>query len=827
MQFFRTGMLAVFSLTAFLFAPSSSFAQDEEVVTWKSSINANEDGTYELVFTAAIAEGYKVYAQDVPEGGPIPTSIYFDDSTAFEFAGDWKALGKKKTDVDAIFEMEITTFQKRAIFRRAINAKPATKITGYIEYMFCDDMSCQFPSPYEFELVTPAASGATISTGGLLTPVTWSQQILQQSEDEYLVRMTAEIDDTWKVYSKDLPDIEPRPNPTILTVKPGDGVSLVGGPQESGEFEEKPDPVWENAVIKYFKHQMVVEQLVKAPNGGEIEASLEFMTCDPQQCIFGDPVQFKADLASGEITMITGDLQEGGVWPEIDKSTAGACGEAKPDTSSFWAVFFEGLFWGFLALFTPCVFPMIPLTVSFFTKRAGQTRAKGIAEATFYGLSILAVYLICAAPFIIYQLPPDALNAVASNPIVNMVFFAIFLIFAISFFGYFEITLPSSWGTRSDGASQVGGLLGIFFMALTLAIVSFSCTGPLLGGLLVKTLGSGSSQWTVVAGFAGFGVALGLPFALFAAFPQALDALPQSGGWLTDVKVMLGFLELGLAMKFLSTADMTPELHLLPRELFLIVWIVIGLAASAYLLGFIKFPHTSKGRPKFGAIRVATLAIFLGFSIYLIPGAFAGKNLKLISGFPPPLHYSAGWFYEVDGHCPLGIDCYKDFDKGWEAAKAQGKPVMIDFTGWACVNCRKMEEGVWPDEDIYDLINDEFVLISLYVDQKESLPESEQYKSAFTGRNVKTVGNKWSDFQITRFEKASQPWYVLLSPDMQLLNQPVGYTPNAGEYENFLQCGLDNFNTLTAQRNGVPWSESTASVEDIETEATANLIPVE
>lgn len=796
-----THFWSVLSLLAFLFPALSAEAQGPDLlepVTWTSAVQPNEDGTQELVFTASIEDGWKLYGMDIAEGGPIPTSVVFEDSTGFTFAGEWKALGRKKVTLDPLFDMEIETFQKRAIFRVPINAEPGTVLKGYVEYMTCDDAQCLFPEPFSFSL--RVAGGADTDKGsGMLEPVKWrfSREALE-AEGEYLLRFTASIQEGWKVYSQHIPEAEVRPNPTIITFE---GVETIGETTETGDMHEKPEPLFENLRIRYFETEAIFEQVVRVTDPSlPVSGEISYMTCDASKCMFPDPVPFAINLETGANVY----REDGGpvkrAWAVPIWEFAQSC-VIRNEATGLWGVFLRGLIGGLIALFTPCVFPMIPMTVTFFTKKMGQSRAKGIFDASFYGLSILAVYMAVTIPFVVYKLPPDALNVLSTNPWINLGFFAVFLFFAFSFFGYYELTLPSSWGTKSDSASQAGGLLGIFFMALTLAVVSFSCTGPLLGVLLVQTLSAEANQMAIVAGFAGFGVALGAPFALFAAFPGALDRLPKSGGWLNSVKVVLGFVELALALKFLSNADLVSHWGILKRDLFILLWVIVAFATAAYLWGWIRFPHDSPMQKR-GPVRLGFMAFFLAAGIYLLPGIF-GKNLTLVSGFPPPMFYSYGWFYDPhDG----GIHGVRDFDEGIAMAQEQGKPILIDFTGWACVNCRKMEEGVWVQEEVSKRLTEDYVLISLYVDDTDPLPEEERYTSAASGRNVKTIGNKWSDLQISNFKGASQPWYVLLAPDGKtVLNDPVGYTPDADTYIDFLDCGLRNFDSLESV-NGTQWA---------------------
>jgi thiol:disulfide interchange protein DsbD len=458
--------------------------------------------------------------------------------------------------------------------------------------------------------------------------------------------------------------------------------------------------------------------------------------------------------------------------------------------SSLWNIFFLGFLGGLVALLTPCVFPMVPLTVSFFTKKAGEKH--GTRNAVLYGFFIFLIYISFSIPFhVLGSVSPTIYNDISTNIWLNLAFFIVFIVFAISFFGYFEITLPSGFANTAN-ARQGSNLLGIFFMALTLAIVSFSCTGPILGTLLVGSASEGA--WPLTAGLAGFGVALGLPFGLFALFPNWLQSLPKSGGWLNTVKVVLGFVELALALKFLSNADLVAHWGILPRELFFGIWIVIGLGLFVYLMGWLRFPHDTPGE-KIGLPRKFFAAGILAFTIYLMPGVTNTRqaNLSLVSGFPPPHCYS---LYADPVNCEEPL---KDYEEALKLAKELNKPILLDFTGWACVNCRKMEENVWPDPRVKELM-EQYVLVSLYVDDKHKLPISRQF--TYTGkdgveRRITTVGDKWSAFQTENFNASSQPWYVLLTPDEKLLAPPVGYTPDKQVYANWLACGLEAFRAKT------------------------------
>ncbi|MFI5187124.1 MAG: protein-disulfide reductase DsbD family protein [Chitinophagales bacterium] len=466
------------------------------------------------------------------------------------------------------------------------------------------------------------------------------------------------------------------------------------------------------------------------------------------------------------------------------------CGDEVTKNKSLLGIFILGLLGGFIALLTPCVFPMIPLTVSFFTKK-GQSRKKGILNAFVYGVSILLIYVLLSLPFHIFHASPQVLNNFSTNVWLNLFFFAIFIVFAISFFGYFEITLPGGLANKANSRSGLD-VIGIFFMAFTLAIVSFSCTGPILGSLLAGTAAEGS--WPLTAGLAGFGFALALPFTVFAIFPNWLQSLPKSGGWLNSVKVVLGFLEIAMAIKFLSNADLVKQWGLLRRETFMAIWIFISILILLYLFGKIRFPHDLPVK-KFSRSRIAFIFLFLAATIYLLPGVTNTKfaNLKLISGFPPPMCYS---IYSDPVNCKRGFEPLRDYETALEKARKENKPVLIDFTGWACVNCRRMEEAVWTNPVVDSLMRNEFVVVSLYVDEKRKLPIQQRmvYKATDgTEKSITTVGDKWSNFQIENFNAASQPQYAIISTNEIALTKTKGYTPDAEKFAGWLECGLHAF----------------------------------
>ncbi len=479
--------------------------------------------------------------------------------------------------------------------------------------------------------------------------------------------------------------------------------------------------------------------------------------------------------------------------PSIDlKNPVVPCGDDTTEGKGLLAIFLLGLVGGFIALLTPCVFPLIPLTVSFFTKRS-ENRRKGIVNATMYGLFIFLIYILLSLPFhLLDKTNPEILNNISTNVWLNLAFFVVFVVFAISFFGYFEIKLPGNFATRTDSKAGIGNLGGIFFMALTLAIVSFSCTGPILGSLLAGALTSDGGAMQLSFGMGGFGLGLALPFAVFALFPGWLKSIPKSGGWLNTVKVVLGFLELAMAIKFLSNADLVEQWGVIKREIFIGSWVLIGILLILYLFGKIRFPHDDRVE-KIGGTRWAFITLFAAFTIYLIPGLFNARsaNLKLISGFPPPLCYSV---YDHPVNCEKGVRPLHDYEEALKESREKNKPILIDFTGWACVNCRKMEESVWTNPDVNRLMRDSFVVVSLYVDERRVLPASQQmvFKSKFTGdKNIITVGDKWATFQFENFNATSQPQYAIVSSTEKALTKTKSYTPDADKFTEWLRCGLE------------------------------------
>jgi len=631
-------------------------------------------------------------------------------------------------------------------------------------------------------------------------PAVFSTSVEKISEDTYDLIFTVKILDQWHLYSQYNPEDASLPL-EISAAKNETGFELVGKAVESKTYNEYSN-VWEKEEI-FFKEKAIITQRIQLNNTDITSITLTFFAQVCKEVCIQIKEDFTFSLDGKAIVTKEVELDEKSkllskqlILPLKNKELLEQDTDENQQKEGLFTIFLLGFVGGLLALLTPCVFPMIPLTVSFFTKQS-QAKAKGISNAILYGICIVVIYLLLSLPFhFLDSINPEILNTISTNVWLNSFFFAILVFFAFSFFGYYEITLPSSWGDKMDTASNVGGLIGIFFMALTLAIVSFSCTGPILGSLLAGSLTADSGAMQLSAGMTGFGLALALPFTLFALFPNWLKSLPSSGGWLNTTKVILGFLELAFAFKFFSNADLVAHWDLLKREVFIGIWIVIFIGLALYILKKIRFPHDSTDK-KISFSRGSFGILVLAFVIYLIPGTFKTPswNLSLLSGFPPPQFYS---IYEQENDCPLGLNCYKDFEVGLAAAKAANKPILLDFTGWACVNCRKVEENVWSNPAIYKLLKEDYILISLYVDDRKELPETAQFNFKRANGQLKeitTVGDKWATFQTVNFKTASQPYYVQLTSELQILNRAEQYT-DIDTYLAWLQEGIINFKNV-------------------------------
>ncbi len=637
-----------------------------------------------------------------------------------------------------------------------------------------------------------------LSNAQVLDPIEWTSKIEKKSDTEYVLVFDGIIEPEWHMYSQYTP--EGGVNPLeVLFNNDKNNFEAVGKAQESKTRTAFNDVFGVDEI--FWENTVQLRQKIKITNTANtlVQVELSYQVCK-NVCIQQNKL-FEFDLK----TLSSKEVQNFSEPAVAEKAVAETKTTTKPkdkgDDRGLAGTFFIAFLFGFSALLTPCVFPMIPMTVSFFTKQS-KSKAAGIKNAVLYGISIIIIYVLLGS-LVTAIFGADALNALSTNVWFNIAFFILLIFFAFSFLGAFEIMLPNSWANKVDRQADRGGILGILFMALALAIVSFSCTGPIVGTLLVEAASKGGLA--PVVGMVGFSLAMALPFMLFAMFPGWLNSLPKSGGWLNTVKVSLGFLELALAFKFLSKADLVVQAHFLHRETFIAIWIAVFGAWALYLLGRITLPHDSPlAHISVGRLSLALLV--LSFTVYLIPGLW-GAPLKIVSGYVPPLMYSespngigssgggasSGDLPEGAKRVAHGIVAFEDYSKGLAYAKEQKKPVLIDFTGYGCENCRKMEDFVWSDERVLNILKNDVVLVSLYVDAKEALPEAEQYISKETGRKVKSVGNKWSDLQITKYKTNAQPYYVLINHNEESLSEPVGYTPDIEEYQAWLKDGISKF----------------------------------
>lgn len=605
---------------------------------------------------------------------------------------------------------------------------------------------------------------------------------LEKNDSSYILKANLDIEDGWHVYDNNTDGIiAPTINASIETAL------FKGQVLFSTKSLEQKDVLFGKAKVFVNKLSFEQEITVSGFQPDSLKGNIVINVGKGDQ-FYALEIPYSAALSNGS------KAQAFQMVLPTTATTAkeGACGDVQATTdASAWSVFFLGFLGGLIALITPCVFPMIPVTVSFFTKRS-KTKKEGIKNGILYGLSIFFIYVLASVPFhIIGNVQPEIFNSISTNATLNLIFFAVFIFFSISFFGYFEITLPSGIANKADAKSGLGSLGGIFFMAITLAIVSFSCTGPILGTLLVGSLQGGA--WALTQGMAGFGLALALPFTLFAIFPGWLQSIPKSGGWLDTVKKILAFAELALAFKFLSNADLVQHWGLLKREVFLGIWTLVALGLTAYLFGWLRLPHDVKGA-KIAPTRKVLGVISFAFAIYVAQGIPASRSgsLQLLSGFPPPTSYSI-WSSENTAKTGLHAQVVNDYAKALQMAKDANKPLLIDFTGWACVNCRKMEENVWVDPAVKTYIEENFILVSLYVDDRANLPIEKRFtytNASGQSKEIKTQGDLWATFQSENFKQVTQPLYVVLSPDQNLLSNPVGYTPNIQQYLEWLQCSV-------------------------------------
>lgn len=642
-------------------------------------------------------------------------------------------------------------------------------------------------------------------------PVKWKSKVEKISESRFNLILSATIENEWHVYSQFTP--ADGPLPMVLTFKDAKGnFELVGKAKESPYKKQFNDVFGVDEY--YFENSLTVTQEVKInnPKLSKIKLSLEYQVCkqacinDNKDFVFDIPTVASVVVAKTEDTAAVAEVPV--LSAPIDTTASTAMMQQAPaettkpekENGGLWKIFLIAFISGFAALLMPCIFPMIPMTVSFFTKQS-KTKAQGIRNAVVYGISIIAIYVILGS-LITAIFGAEALNELSTSVWFNLIFFALLAVFAFSFLGAFEIILPSSWATKLDSKADKGGIIGIIFMALALAVVSFSCTGPIVGTLLVESASKGGLA--PIAGMLGFSLAIALPFMLFAMFPGWLNSLPKSGGWLNTVKVSLGFLELAFAFKFLSNADLVTQRHWLERELFLAIWIAIFAAWALYLFGKYMLPHDYEKADKIGVGRLTMAIVVTAFTFYMVPGLW-GAPLKLLSGLTPPMNYAesagglggnndTGEALPKNAHYgPHNIIAFEDYEQGLAYAKEVKKPALLDFTGDACANCRKMEDNVWSDPEVLKILKEEVVLISLYCDRKIDLPKEEQYISKTTGKEVVTIGNKWTDFQITRYKSNSQPLYIVVDPQGKDLNKPIAFTFDKQEYIQWLRSGISKY----------------------------------
>lgn len=790
-------------------------AQILEPVKWSFSHEKTGDNEFELVFRATIDPKWHLYSQDIPMTPPA-TTFTFEENIAVERIGGVTEESEVIEEYDPNFEMELKFFADEAVFKQKVKVtgNQAVKYGGFLEYMCCDDTKCLPPTEvdFEFELVPEGvASGTSPPTQGILEPVKWdiTSEKNGQSVDLFF---TARIDDGFHLYSVDVP--ENGPLPTDFSFEESADFQLDGDVKEVTPSIEEYDDVFEMN-INFFEREAVFSQRITlATDRGQIPLTGEiaYMVCNDVGCVaLYEDIAVNIDAATGKVLA----TEEPAAAAEQASAVSADITGRK---ASFWGFFILAFLGGLAAILTPCVFPMIPMTVSFFMKE-GEEKAKGRGQAILYGVSIIAIYTLIGSILAVVA-GPDIANWLSTHWLPNILFFLIFVIFAASFFGMFEITLPHWMVNKSDQAADRGGFLGPVFMALTLVLVSFSCTGPIVGTILVES--AGGEVVKPIIGMLGFSLAFALPFTFFAFFPSLLANLPKSGGWLNSVKVVLGFLELALGLKFLSVADQTYHWGILDREIYIAFWVVIFFLLGLYLLGKLKFAHDSD-LPFLSVPRLSLAIITFTFVVYLIPGMF-GAPLKALSGYLPPqqthdfdlntmirenvkLYAGSGGGGSGDAleeicdkpkygdflHLPHGLEGYFDFEQAVACAREQKKPIFIDFTGHGCVNCREMEANVWSDPKVLKILRDEFIIVALYVDDKTKLPEEEWITSSYDGKVKKTVGKKYADLQITKFGVNAQPFYVLMGHDGEVLAQPRAYDLDVDEFVEFLETGIRNF----------------------------------
>ena len=624
----------------------------------------------------------------------------------------------------------------------------------------------------------------------LIEPVKWDYSFESKNDSTLTLKFDAKIEDGWHVYSQFIKDEPPLKTNFIFDTKPFDLIKVI----KESKTVFKYDSIFEKK-IKYFENFAEFSLDIKKDLSlNFVSGKIDYQACDDRLCVFRSEsfifrINENSQVDENDIISEESILRSNSLRLNLTNSNFTFNTNNNQLQNNYWKIFLLGLLGGLLALITPCVFPMIPITVSYFIKNE-KSKIKGILDSFKYSFFIIMLYVLLSLPFHISDsIDPEILNVIATNVPLNIFLFVVFIYFAFSLFGFYELKLPNNWINFSDDASsKITGSLGIFFMALTLTIVSFSCTGPILGSLLAGSITSDAGATQLTFGMLGFGTALGLPFGLFALFPSALKFIPKSGNWLSSTNIVLGFIELALALKFFSNADLVSNWGILKRETFILIWTLISFLTSLYLFGILRFPNEFKS--KISQSRGILGFCFLFFTGYLFLGLVTNNNnLKFLSGFPPPTFYS---FSNTINECPLNLDCYKDFYEGKKVSEQVNKPILLDFTGWACVNCRRMEENVWSNKEVYEILKNELIIISLYVDDRSELPENKKFKLRRpngTVKSIETVGQKWSTFQYLNFKTASQPFYVLMTANGDILNEPIQYT-STKKFKNWLEEGL-------------------------------------
>lgn len=818
----------------------SAMGQIFDPVHWQTELKSLGNNEYELICHATLDKGWAIYSQTSDPNAAQPSELTFKKGAHYSLMGKAEERGHKKEGPEPLFDnLVVAKYYDKVDFVQKVKVTdPNLPILAEIYYMSCNSERCIPPTPKALTFVingqAPNASGgmptavaeanitesSSLGTGAqskIFDPVKTTSSATKKSDKIHTINVKAMMDEGWFIYSNKIG--ADGPIPSSIDWEAGDHYKLTGELTETSEHKiEGYDEIFEMKLIKY-KHDVTFSQDIEIVDPNKvIKGGFTYQTCDASKCLPPKTISFTyypltQKLEQEGMGGSTGSLPidfDGDVVDQTNptlRSTlltpAGNCGEEKiKGTNHFWTFIF-GFLGGLLALLTPCVFPMIPLTVSFFTKDSKQ---KGIRNAIIYSISIIVIYVTIGL-LITAVFGATALNELSTNWIANLIFFIIFVVFAFSFFGYFEITLPSSWTNKSDAMADTGGIIGIFFMAFTLALVSFSCTGPIVGSALVQSATSKIGPFLVMLGFSS---ALAIPFGLFAAFPAWLNSLPKSGSWMSNVKVVLGFLELALALKFLSNADMARKWNILGYEAFMGLWVIIFALMTMYLFGLFKFPHDSPVK-KLSSTRSAFAILSLAMTVYLASGFIYKKDvnsyrsLNLMSGIAPPSNYN--YFLpesQVDPvlksrfmsftKCANNLDCFKDYYEGLAYSKETKKPILLDYTGIFCQNCRRTEDRIWVADKVRNLIAEKYILVSLYCDDPKQLEKEILSKN----RNVRlrTIGNKWADHQILNFEQNSQPLYVLISPEEKILAKPRGYRDGIDDYAAFLNCGLEAYQNL-------------------------------